>query len=134
MSTVLCVCKWAEVTGNTGPPNTYCGNLLQEEGHQKVPFLNTTTETQRTPKYIICVWDHIFCILQILEKKWEYNEAVHQLFIAFKKAYDSVRTEVLYNILIEFGIPTKLVRLIKMCLTETCSSPGRQTFVWHVSQ
>jgi hypothetical protein len=24
--------------------------------------------------------DHIFCIRQILEKKWEYNEAVHQLF------------------------------------------------------
>jgi hypothetical protein len=35
--------------------------------------------------------DHIFCIRQILEKKWEYNAAVHQLFIDFKKAYDSVR-------------------------------------------
>ena len=41
--------------------------------------------------------DHIFCIWQILEKKWEYNEAVHQLFIDFKKTYDSVRREVLYN-------------------------------------
>jgi hypothetical protein len=27
-------------------------------------------------------------IRQILEKKWEYNETVHQLFIDFKKAYD----------------------------------------------
>ena len=27
----------------------------------------------------------------------------------------------MYNILIEFGIPMKLVRLIKMCLNETCS-------------
>jgi len=35
--------------------------------------------------------DHIFCIRQILEKKLEYNEAVHQIFIDFKKAYDSVR-------------------------------------------
>ena len=45
--------------------------------------------------------DHIFCIRQVLEKKWEYNEEVHQLFIDFKKAYDSVRREVLYKILIE---------------------------------
>jgi hypothetical protein len=53
----------------------------------------------------------IFCICQILEKKWEYNEAIHLLFIDFKKAYDSVRREVLYDILTEFGIPMKLVRL-----------------------
>ena len=44
---------------------------------------------------------------------------MHQLFIDFKNAYDSVRREVLYNILIEFGIPMKLARLIKMCLNET---------------
>jgi len=66
--------------------------------------------------------DHIFCIHQILEKKWEHNEAVHQLFIDFQKAYDSIRREVLYNILIEFGIPMKLVRLIKICLKHTAES------------
>ena len=44
-----------------------------------------------------------------------------QLFIDFKKDYDLVRRDFLCNILIEFGIPMKLVRLIKMCLTETYS-------------
>ncbi|KAJ4429399.1 hypothetical protein ANN_21556 [Periplaneta americana] len=52
----------------------------------------------------------------ILEKKWEYKGTVHQIFIDFKKAHDSVKREVLYDILIEFGIPKKLVRLIKTCL------------------
>ena len=46
---------------------------------------------------------------------------MHQLFIDFKKAYYSVRREVLYNILIEFGVPKKLVKLIKMCLSESYS-------------
>jgi hypothetical protein len=46
---------------------------------------------------------------------------VHQLYIDLKKAYDSVKREVLYNILLEFGVPTKLVRLIKLCLYETYS-------------
>jgi hypothetical protein len=35
--------------------------------------------------------DQIFYIRQILEKKWEYNGTVDQIFIDFKKAYDSVR-------------------------------------------
>jgi hypothetical protein len=44
---------------------------------------------------------------------------MHQLFIDFKKAYDAVKREVLYNILLEFGVPKKLVKLIKMHLNET---------------
>jgi hypothetical protein len=37
--------------------------------------------------------DQNFCILQILNNKWEYNETVHQLFADFKRAYDSVKRE-----------------------------------------
>jgi hypothetical protein len=37
---------------------------------------------------------------------------VYQLFIDFKKAFDSVKRGVLYNILLEFG-PKKLVRQVK---------------------
>jgi len=44
----------------------------------------------------------MFCIRQILNKKWEYNGTVHKLFIDFEKAYDSVRREALYNILTEY--------------------------------
>jgi hypothetical protein len=62
--------------------------------------------------------DQIFCIRHVVDKKWGYNRA-HKLFIDFRSACDSVKREVLYNILVEFGIPMKLVRLIKMCLNET---------------
>jgi hypothetical protein len=46
---------------------------------------------------------------------------MHQLFVDLKKAYNSGRREVFYDILIEFDIPLKLVRLIKMCLHEMYS-------------
>jgi len=42
--------------------------------------------------------------VKYLRKKWEYNEEVHQVLIDFKEARDSVRRDVLCNILIEFGI------------------------------
>jgi hypothetical protein len=54
-------------------------------------------------------------------EKWEYNEIVYQIFVDFKKAYDSVRREVLYSILIEFKVSMKLVTPIKMRLNETYS-------------
>jgi hypothetical protein len=38
-----------------------------------------------------------------------------------KPTYDSVRREVLYNILTEFQVPMELVRLIKTCINETYS-------------
>jgi hypothetical protein len=41
---------------------------------------------------------------------------IHQPFIDFKRAHDSARREVLYSILIEFGVPMKLVALIKMSI------------------
>jgi hypothetical protein len=52
---------------------------------------------------------------------------VHQLFIDSEKAYNSLKREVLYNILIEFGIhvPLKLVKSIKTCLNETYNKVRR---------
>jgi hypothetical protein len=47
--------------------------------------------------------DHMFCIRQIFEQKWEYNEAGHQLFIDFKKAYDSGgRTYIIFSLSLVF--------------------------------
>jgi hypothetical protein len=62
-----------------------------------------------------------FCIRQILEKRWEYKGIVHHLYTDSEKAYDSIRRGISYNIVIEFGTPTKLVRIIKVTLNETYS-------------
>jgi hypothetical protein len=44
--------------------------------------------------------------------------AAHQIFVDFKKAYDSVRKDALYNIPIELCFPVELVGLIKRCLKD----------------
>ncbi|KAJ4431646.1 hypothetical protein ANN_20245 [Periplaneta americana] len=54
--------------------------------------------------------------------KEEHGERIHQYIKEIEKRYQGrFKREVLYDILIEFGIPKKLVRLIKMCLSETYS-------------
>ena len=45
--------------------------------------LKKLNEVEIRKQYLI---DHIFCICQILEKKWEYNEAVHHLFITLQES------------------------------------------------
>jgi hypothetical protein len=43
----------------------------------------------------------IFCIRQTLESGQEYKRTANQLFTDFKKAFDSIRSEAQYNILIQ---------------------------------
>jgi hypothetical protein len=57
----------------------------------------------------------------MLEKKWKYNNEVCQLFIDSEKAYASIKTESLYDIPIECGVPKTSVVLIKTCLELTQS-------------
>jgi hypothetical protein len=63
-------------------------------------------------------------------KEVEYNGAVQRLFIYFKKTCDSFWREVLHNILIEFGITMKLIRLVTMCLDETYSRVCVGKHIW----
>ena len=53
--------------------------------------------------------------------KWEYNKKQCQLFIYFEKAYDSLKWESLYDIVIQFGVLKKLVRLFETYSAGTLS-------------
>jgi hypothetical protein len=71
------------VVGVNDPYGRILGFLDRSRYFSIKLLLSCTHEAEWTP-----------CSRQILEKKWEYNETVHQLFIDFKKAYDSVKREV----------------------------------------
>ena len=55
-----------------------------------------------------------FATVKCERKKWEFNGAVHQELLNFKEVYDSVRSESLCNILIDFRIALKLGWLTEM--------------------
>jgi hypothetical protein len=65
--------------------------------------------------------DHIFIIRQIMEKSYEFANDLHMVFIDYKQAYDSIDRERLWKILKNFGLPTKLINMIKLCNTNTSS-------------
>jgi hypothetical protein len=60
--------------------------------------------------------NQIFTLSQILEKTVEYQEGIHHLFMDFKAAYDSINRKMLYSAMEEFGIPLKLIRLVKQTM------------------
>ena len=45
--------------------------------------------------------------------KYQYKIRVHRFFIDFKSAYYSIYREKLSGAIMESGIPTKLIRLVK---------------------
>ena len=66
--------------------------------------------------------DQIFTLSQIMEKTVEYQIGIHHLFIDFKSAYDSIHREKLLCAMTEFGIPPKLIRMVKATMTNVqCS-------------
>ena len=53
---------------------------------------------------------------QILEKMAEDRHDTYHLFIDFKAAYDSIASVKLYDAMSSFGIPGKLIRLVRMTM------------------
>lgn len=63
--------------------------------------------------------DQIFVLRQLTEIFWEFNRNLHLIFVDCIKAYDSIHRKSLLNILKEFQIPTKIINLISLCISET---------------
>ena len=63
--------------------------------------------------------DQISALKCIFEKLYEFNIDIHQLFIDFRQAYDSIHRESLFLILREMGIHPKLRRLVRLTLTNS---------------
>ena len=62
--------------------------------------------------------DHIFTLRQILEQSHEFNSPVYANFVDFRKAFDSIHRDSFWKILLHYGVPEKLVSVIKLLYTD----------------
>ena len=57
--------------------------------------------------------EQIFVLRNIIEQVIEWNSNLYICFVDFEKAFDSVHRETLWRLLKIYGIPDKLVNMIK---------------------
>ena len=57
--------------------------------------------------------DQIFALRTIIEQCTEWQRQIYVNFVDFEKAFDSIHRESLWKILRNYGIPYKMVQLIK---------------------
>jgi hypothetical protein len=56
--------------------------------------------------------DNIFMIRQIYEKCHEYNIKLHNVFVDFMQAFDSVNRAMIPECLKHYNVPRKLINLV----------------------
>ncbi len=57
--------------------------------------------------------DQIFALCNIIEQCLEWNAPLYINFVDFRKAFDSVHRNTLWMILYSYGIPSKIISIIK---------------------
>ena len=57
--------------------------------------------------------EHIFVLRNIIEQSIEWNSPLYTCFIDFEKAFDSVHRTTLWNVMRHYGIPQKIVDIVK---------------------
>ncbi|CAI6362278.1 unnamed protein product [Macrosiphum euphorbiae] len=60
--------------------------------------------------------EQLSVIAHIIEKKYEYRQDMWQMFVDFRKAYDSIHRNSLYNLMEEFGFQKKFINLTKLAM------------------
>ena len=76
--------------------------------------------------------DQIFALRDIIEQASEWQKPLFINFVDFKKAFDSICREAIWRILRHYGIPAKIINLIKLFYTkfECCVDLNTQLSDW----
>ena len=103
--------NWRGITLLSIPSKIFCRVLLQ----RIEPAINNKLREEQAGfrKGRGCI-DQIFALRNIIEQCIEWNVPLYMNFIDFRKAFDSVHRETLWNILKSYGIPDKIITMISL--------------------
>ena len=102
--------NWRGITLLSIPSKIFCKIILkriEEEIDSKLREEQAGFRRNRG-----CI-DQILTLRNIIEQSIEWNEQININFIDFKKAFDSLNRSVIWKILKKYGVPVKLINLIK---------------------
>ena len=63
--------------------------------------------------------DNLFIVRQIIEKCHEFNIELHNLFIDYTQAFDTVFRDKIFKSLNNYAVPGKLMKLVAKTLQDT---------------
>lgn len=103
--------NWRGITLLSVPGKVFCKILLDRVSEAIDTKLRKEQAGFRKGKGCI---DQIFALRNIIEQCLEWNAPLHIVFVDFKKAFDSIHRPSLWRILRSYGLPEKIVCLIKL--------------------
>ena len=63
--------------------------------------------------------EQLFILRNIIEQSYEWNSNIYMIFVDFQKALDSIHRETLWRIMKLYGIPDKIINIIKALYRNT---------------
>ena len=103
--------SWRGIMLLSTASKTFCKVLLSRFDEQIDEILREEQAGFRRSRGCI---DQIFALRNIIEQATEWQKPLHINFVDFKKAFDSICREAIWKIMRHYGIPEKIVDMIKL--------------------
>ena len=108
----LCLCKnWRGIMLLTVASMVLCKVILER---MKDALEGRLRDEQAGFRKERSCCDQIATLRIIVEQTLEWNTGLYMVFVDFEKAFDSIDREVLWKILRHYGIPEKIVKMIRV--------------------
>ena len=95
-------------------PGKVFSRILPERIKKEVEKEHVLRDKQAGFRQERSTMDQIATLRDIIEQSLEWNTTLYTIFVDLEKAFDSVDRDTLWTLLAYYGIPEKIIKLIRM--------------------